>query len=348
MLLKHRPADGPLRNVARSMGRYDAVSYIEANFLQLFLWERFEGLAPEARLFKPPQPQIVDRVERVKTLHLASRGRRWYGQPREKKVSFLLLVYEEGSYNFRPYSYTPPGILPLNFYSPTSEVRSLRHRSSLPEELTSFLALLTSITLPSRSESGEVLTTYSPQRLLCQFGYDQGAVLVLGSSCIGVWEVEARYVGAGRDALLGDFDSLFWPCRSREGVRSAGGAMYWLRCLDSFTTFVAADSDEPSIVAPIVLIPARDPFLRASKEFDGSMLPVDEAQKQTEDAPAQELVAPPRPNHPLLLFLPSLSSQLLRGGLSRQGGKSSWKPQKIQKRREGLPRASRLNLRSRS
>lgn len=110
------------QNVVRSMGRYDAVSYIEANFLQLFLWERFEGLAPEARPFKAPQPQVVDGVECVKTSHLASPARRWYGQPREEKVSLLFLVDEEGSYNFRPYSYTPPGILPLNFYSPTSEV----------------------------------------------------------------------------------------------------------------------------------------------------------------------------------------------------------------------------------
>lgn len=187
----------------------------------------------------------------MKTSHLASRARRWYGQQREEKISLLLLIDEEGSYNFRPYSYIPPRILPLNFYSQTSEVRSLRHRSSLPEELKSFLALLTPITLHSRSESGEVLTTYSPQRLLRQFGYDQGALLVLGSSYIGVWEAEARYVGVDRDALLGDFDSLFWPCRSREGVRSAGGAMYWLRCLDSFTTFVAANNGEPSILRPL-------------------------------------------------------------------------------------------------
>lgn len=165
----------------------------------------------------------MDGVERVKTSHLASRARRWYGQPREEKISLLLLIDEEGSCNFHPYSYTP-GILPF-MYSSTSEVRSLGHRSKLLEELRTFLAVLTPITLPSRSESGEVLTTYSPQRLFRQFGYDQGAVLVLGSSCIGVWEAEAGYVGASRDALLGDFDSIFWPCRSREGVRSVGGAI---------------------------------------------------------------------------------------------------------------------------
>lgn len=80
------------RNVAWSMGRYDAVSYIEANFLQLYLWERFEGLALEARPFKAPQPQIVDGVEHVKTSYLASRAKRWYGQSSEEKISLLLLI----------------------------------------------------------------------------------------------------------------------------------------------------------------------------------------------------------------------------------------------------------------
>lgn len=42
------------QNVTRSMGNYDAVSYIEANFLQLFLWERFEAFALEACVFKAP------------------------------------------------------------------------------------------------------------------------------------------------------------------------------------------------------------------------------------------------------------------------------------------------------
>lgn len=82
------------RNVTWSIGRNDAVSYIEANFLQLFLRERFKGLVPEARVFKAPQPQIVDGVERVKTSYLASWARRWYGSSREEKISPVLLIDE--------------------------------------------------------------------------------------------------------------------------------------------------------------------------------------------------------------------------------------------------------------
>lgn len=71
------------------------------------------------------------------------------------------------------------------------------------------LAVLTPITLPLKSKSGEAMTIYSPQRLLRQFGFDQGTVLVLGSTCIDIWEAEYGYAGEGRDALLGDFDSIF-------------------------------------------------------------------------------------------------------------------------------------------
>lgn len=53
------------RNGTWSIGRYDVVSYVDANFLRLFLFEQFQGLAPEPRVFKAPQPQIMDRVERV-------------------------------------------------------------------------------------------------------------------------------------------------------------------------------------------------------------------------------------------------------------------------------------------
>lgn len=37
--------DACARNVVLSVERYDVVSYADANYLQLFLWERFKALS---------------------------------------------------------------------------------------------------------------------------------------------------------------------------------------------------------------------------------------------------------------------------------------------------------------
>lgn len=106
-----------------------------------------------------------------------------------------------------------------------------------------------------------------------QFGFDQGAVVVLGGSCLGVWEAEGRFTQSGKDNLLVEMDSIFWPSLRREGALSAWGALCWLRCLEVFTQFVVPDSPDPVLLAPMVLIPTREPYLRANKEFEGSTLP---------------------------------------------------------------------------
>lgn len=82
-------------------------------------------------------------------------------------------------------------------------------RLTLPEELKMLLAVLTPTTLPLNTENGEALTSYGPQRLMRQFGFDQGVVVVLGGSCLGIWEVEGRFTYSGRDALLAELDSIF-------------------------------------------------------------------------------------------------------------------------------------------
>lgn len=54
------------KNITRSVGRYDVVSYVDDNFLQLFLWERFLAISPMNRGFKIVTLQLVDGMERIK------------------------------------------------------------------------------------------------------------------------------------------------------------------------------------------------------------------------------------------------------------------------------------------
>lgn len=58
----------------RWVDRYEVVIYVDVNFLQLFLWERFRALSPIPKEFKPVKHQVVDGIEKVKTSLLKCRG----------------------------------------------------------------------------------------------------------------------------------------------------------------------------------------------------------------------------------------------------------------------------------
>lgn len=61
------------------LGGYNVVSYVDTTILQLFLGECFQGLPLKSRVFKAPQPLLMDWVERLMSSQLASRVRRLYG-----------------------------------------------------------------------------------------------------------------------------------------------------------------------------------------------------------------------------------------------------------------------------
>lgn len=60
--------DERVRNAVRSVDRYDVISYADANFLQLFLWETFEALSPIPKVFQSIQPERVDGVDKIKNV----------------------------------------------------------------------------------------------------------------------------------------------------------------------------------------------------------------------------------------------------------------------------------------
>lgn len=90
------------KNVIRSVRRYDAVSYADANFLQLFLRERFRVLFPMPKELKLIQSQTVDEAEKVKTSLLKCWGQRWsnstwHDVPRN---TLSQVINDKGSFNF--------------------------------------------------------------------------------------------------------------------------------------------------------------------------------------------------------------------------------------------------------
>lgn len=62
--------------------------------------------------------------------------------------------------------------------------------------------------IPLKLESVVSMMTYSPHRILRQFGYDQGALWIVEDTCINVWEVKSRFVGNGRNNTLASLLNL--------------------------------------------------------------------------------------------------------------------------------------------
>lgn len=36
--------------------------------------------------------------------------------------------------------------------------------------------------------------SYSPERILRQFKFDQGALWIMGDTCVSIWEAESRFI----------------------------------------------------------------------------------------------------------------------------------------------------------
>lgn len=123
---------------------------------------------------------------------------------------------------------------------------------------------------------------------------------------------------------------------------SPGGALYWLRCLESFAQFVAPDSSDPVLFAPVVLIPVRDPYLRANKEFEGSTLQATKARKQLEDTPVPLAPAQLQPSHSAESTAPRPSPAAKGKGVAIPASENPKKRKKLAKASAVEPKKKKL------
>lgn len=80
---------------------------------------RFFKLAPEPLEFEAVLPQRIDRVGKVQTSLFKCQGRRWFDADWSKTPMRTLrqVIGDEASFNFRPYSFASPGVLPNLFFT---------------------------------------------------------------------------------------------------------------------------------------------------------------------------------------------------------------------------------------
>lgn len=123
------------------MGRYTVVSYANSAFLQLYLWERFKGLAPQPVQFEAVNTGTVEYengiVKTVPDKSKKMRAQRCSNLKQQKSKDLVDYINSEKQFAFRPYASTPRGIAETKFYADlggsTVEVSSKgSRRSSYP------------------------------------------------------------------------------------------------------------------------------------------------------------------------------------------------------------------------
>lgn len=94
--------DECVHNLSKSMGRYTMVSYANSVFLQLFLWERFNSLAPQSVQFEAVTMMTVeDEDEIVRTVPdkpARLRAQRWSDLKQQKgKDQWIISIQRNNS-----------------------------------------------------------------------------------------------------------------------------------------------------------------------------------------------------------------------------------------------------------
>lgn len=70
--------------------------------------------------------------------------------------------------------------------------------------------------------------SYNSQLVMTQFGYNKSVIQLTGAmGCLNALTVKEKFVGEGIEHVLANFQSVFWPDKTRVGVRSPGGSIYW-------------------------------------------------------------------------------------------------------------------------
>lgn len=121
-----------VENMVKSMGLI-VVSYANTSFLQLFMWERFKTLGSKLAEFDDTVEMVeIEEVNGVVKLVPAKpikmRAERWSNLKQHKSKELLKYIDLEKHLVFRPYTFTPRGIIEVKLYaalrSDTMEISS--------------------------------------------------------------------------------------------------------------------------------------------------------------------------------------------------------------------------------
>lgn len=105
----------------------------------------------------------------------------------------------EKNFDFYSYLYTPRGVSTLQFYKEDDNMVKFIQRDKITKRVCFLLAVVAPALLPQKLETEGSVTSYNPQRIIQQFGSDQGAIVVAGDMSLSGKNSEAKFINEGQD-----------------------------------------------------------------------------------------------------------------------------------------------------
>lgn len=153
-----------IANLTRSLGRYNVVSHVDSDFLQMLLWERFGTLAPtpiEYFTMVPNRAGVIN-LMRATSIYRAHKLR-WSGVKLSADKSFAVAIYKEENFNFGLYVFIPTDIHRVKILEEVSLEVALVPRSTVPLKFQFFLGIVTPMLVSFMLESEKGVTVSNPQ-----------------------------------------------------------------------------------------------------------------------------------------------------------------------------------------
>lgn len=126
----------------------------------------------------------------------------------ENNEVLSMVMNIEKNFNFRPYTYTPPGSAVQLFEENSQGLKLMANRLIPPKA--SVYSVSWRLLYFQQNVDRKSVFSYNLQKVMRQPGYDQGAVMIIVDMGYSrALRREARFIGQGKDQILSNIKNFF-------------------------------------------------------------------------------------------------------------------------------------------